>query len=346
MSSKTIKIFKVLTMAALMYFLLGLTLCSRTYGPSIKISEKSDNYYMDPYGIYFCKNHDMIDVNGCGNWHYNVFRLKDADLFSFEVINDIYSKDKQNVYYKNCIITDADASTFEVIDDIYSKDKNHKYYQNGILLGLDPSSSPIDGLLLTTNGAHLYWHTKYGASHLLEGISPSSYKVLTEERENQKFDKFFVKNDSLIYQIEDNNVSRKVNRVEGFDPATFEFVGSIVLKDKNRITCNNYEVKADNASVYVVRSQDYEGIPHNIICDKDWLYHYTINFDTLICHCKIASDGNKFEAIEGTNRIRCGRKTIIIHDDYYVEYYVGEKEPTQTFDESESADNEKALSCK
>jgi hypothetical protein len=281
----------------------------------------------------------MIDVNGCGNWHYNVFRLKDADLFSFEVINDIYSKDKQNVYYKNCIITDADASTFEVIDDIYSKDKNHKYYQNGILLGLDPSSSPIDGLLLTTNGAHLYCHTKYGASRL-QGISPSSYKVLTEERENQKFDKFFVKNDSLIYQIEDNRVSI----VEGFDPATFEFAGSDVLKDKNRITCYNYEVKADNASVYVVRSQDYEGIPHNIICDKDWLYHYTLDFDTLICHCKIASDGNKFEAIEGTNRIRCGRKTIIIHDDYYVEYYVEENEPTQTFDESESAVNGKAQS--
>ena len=366
MSSKTIKIFKVLTMAALMYFLLGFTLCSRTYGPSIKISEKSDNHYMDPYGIYFCKNHDMIDVNGCGNWHYNVFRLKDADLFSFEVINDIYSKDKQNVYcrnciitdadastfevidniyskdklnvyYKNCIITDADASTFEVIDDIYSKDKNHKYYQNGILLGLDPSSSPIDGLLLTTNGAHLYWHTRYGASRLLEGISPSSYKVLTEDRENQKFDKFFVKNDSLIYQIEDDEVSR----VEGFDPATFEFVGSCVLKDKNRITCNNYEVKADNASVYVVRSQDSEGIPHNnIICDKDWLYHYTLKFDTLICHCKIASDGNKFEAIKGTNRIRCGRKIIIIDDDYYVE----ENEPTQTFDESESAVNGNALS--
>jgi hypothetical protein len=338
MSSKTIKIFKVLTMAALMYFLLGFTLCSRTYGPSIKISEKSDNYYMDPYGIYFCKNHDMIDDNG-RNWHYNVFRLKDADLFSFEVINDIYSKDKQNVYYKDDIITDADVSTFEVIDDIYSKDKNHKYYQNGILLGLDPSSSPIDGLLLTTNGAHLYCHTKYGASRL-QGISPSSYKVLTEESENQKFDKFFVKNDSLIYQIEDNRVSI----VEGFDPATFEFAGSDVLKDKNRITCYNYEVKADNASVYVVRSQDYEGIPHNIICDKDWLYHYTLDFDTLICHCKIASDGNKFEAIEGTNRIRCGRKTIIIHDDYYVEYYVEENEPTQTFDESESAVNGKAQS--
>jgi hypothetical protein len=255
------------------------------------------------------------------------------------VINDIYSKDKQNVYYKDDIITDADASTFEVIDDIYSKDKNHKYYQNGILLGLDPSSSPIDGLLLTTNGAHLYCHTKYGASRL-QGISPSSYKVLTEDRENQKFDKFFVKNDSLIYQIEDN----KLSRVEGFDPATFEFAGSDVLKDKNRITCYNYEVKADNASVYVVRSQDYEGIPHNIICDKDWLYHYTLDFDTLICHCKIASDGNKFEAIEGTNRIRCGRKTIIIHDDYYVEYYVEENEPTQTFDESESAVNGKAQS--
>lgn len=338
MSSKTIKIFKVLTMAALMYFLLGFTLCSRTYGPSIKISEKSDNYYMDPYGIYFCKNHDMIDDDGC-NWHYNVFRLKDADLFSFEVINDIYSKDKQNVYYKDDIITDADVSTFEVIDDIYSKDKNHKYYQNGILLGLDPSSSPIDGLLLTTNGAHLYCHTKYGASRL-QGISPSSYKVLTEESENQKFDKFFVKNDSLIYQIEDNRVSI----VEGFDPATFEFAGSDVLKDKNRITCYNYEVKADNASVYVVRSEDSEGIPHNIICDKDWLYHYTLDFDTLICHCKIASDGNKFEAIEGTNRIRCGRKTIIIHDDYYVEYYVEENEPTQTFDESESAVNGKAQS--
>lgn len=325
---------------------------------------------MDPYGIYFCENHDMI-VCKYSNWHYNVFRLKDADLFSFEVINDIYSKDKQNVYcrnciitdvdastfeviddiyskdkqnvyYKNCIITDADASTFEVIDDIYSKDKNHKYYQNGILLGLDPSSSPIDGLRLTTDGTCLYWHTRYGASYLLEGISPSSYKVLTEERENQKFDEFFVvKNDSLIYQIEDDEVSR----VEGFDPATFEILGSDVLKDKNRITYNNYEVKADNASVYVVRSQDYEGIPHNnIICDKDWLYHYTIDFDTLICHCKIASDGNKFEAIEGTNRIRCGRKTIIIHDDYYVEYYVGENEPTQTFDESESAVNGKAQS--
>jgi hypothetical protein len=47
---------------------------------------------------------------------------------TFEIIDDIVSKDKNNVYFFSQVISNADLETFEHLKGRYSKDKNHVYF--------------------------------------------------------------------------------------------------------------------------------------------------------------------------------------------------------------------------
>ena len=118
------KIIKVLATATLIYIFMGFTICSQVYGPSIKLSEKSNNYYMDFYGIYYCKDHKMFCAKADRRLN-NMFRLKDVDGLSFEVIEDDYAKDKNHVYYQYKILEGINPETF-TIDSIptYTTDNN------------------------------------------------------------------------------------------------------------------------------------------------------------------------------------------------------------------------------
>lgn len=84
---------------------MGLTVCSRIYGPNVRVSEKSNNYHKDIYGLYYCKDNKMF-YTSAGEPYLNVFRMQDVDLSSLEIIGENYAKDKDHVYYQNKILTE------------------------------------------------------------------------------------------------------------------------------------------------------------------------------------------------------------------------------------------------
>ncbi len=100
-------------MITLIYFFMGFTMCDTVYGPSIKLSEKSNNYYKDLYGIYYCKDHKMFGEEH-NHRSYNVHRLEDVDGSSFEVIADDYAKDKDHVFYRDKMLLGKDPKSFSV----------------------------------------------------------------------------------------------------------------------------------------------------------------------------------------------------------------------------------------
>ena len=69
---------------------------------------------------------------------YDLNILENADPLTFQVLKDIFSKDKNNVYMKGTIIKWADPKTFTEIDWGYSKDKNNVYLFGTIIDGADP----------------------------------------------------------------------------------------------------------------------------------------------------------------------------------------------------------------
>jgi len=66
---------------------------------------------------------------GQGGWNERI--VENADTNSFETIDsneNLYGKDKSNVYYNNEIIPGADPKTFKYIKEGYAIDKNKAYY--------------------------------------------------------------------------------------------------------------------------------------------------------------------------------------------------------------------------
>ena len=84
---------------------------------------------------YFWDDKDLYDyptyqtkVSGFNFEHDGCFIcIREADVDSFQVLNEIYSKDKYNVYFHSRKIK-ADADTFKIIDQLFAKDKNGIWY--------------------------------------------------------------------------------------------------------------------------------------------------------------------------------------------------------------------------
>jgi len=91
-------------------------------------------------------------------------KVKNADLESFKILNHLYAKDKNNVYFQNKKIISADLKTFSLIDDLNAKDKNHAYFLGESLYGIEPENFFSIGNGYTTDGKQVY----YGGKHVYE----------------------------------------------------------------------------------------------------------------------------------------------------------------------------------
>ncbi|WP_162985011.1 DKNYY domain-containing protein [Mesonia aquimarina] len=81
---------------------------------------------------------------GQGGWNEKV--VENADLKSFCQINsedNLYGKDKSNVYYENVIIPGADPNTFKHLKRGYAVDINRAYYYNDSIANSSPKEFEI-----------------------------------------------------------------------------------------------------------------------------------------------------------------------------------------------------------
>ncbi|MGE8553846.1 MAG: DKNYY domain-containing protein [Chryseobacterium jejuense] len=104
------------------------------------------------------------------NVYYRDRIFPDVDIPSFVNISGLFAKDKDNVYLDNYIVKDADAATFVHLEGPYFKDKNHVYCKDQIL--------PID---IADAGQVKTWYDHYYMdSYITDGKNIFSYDTLLE----------------------------------------------------------------------------------------------------------------------------------------------------------------------
>lgn len=105
----------------------------------------------------------LNDANGL------TIRRLDSDLGTFEVLNNEYAKDSNNVY-RYGVIFDADFSTFEILDEDFARDKNFVFYRGTKIDGADPKSFEGLGMWYSKDKNHVYRETEIVEDADLEKI--------------------------------------------------------------------------------------------------------------------------------------------------------------------------------
>ena len=209
-----------------------------------------NNYIKDKNGVYYI--YDYGDKP-------KAERIPYMDGNTFEEMDQLYSRDKNNIYYKRERIKGVDINTFEKIDEyIYSRDKNNVYYRGKKIEGADRNSfEKIDKYSYSKDKNNIYFEEKK-----IEGVDRDTFEQIDDE----------------VYSKDKNNIYYKNIRLEGIDKDTFEkvykLVDDVFVKDKNGI----YIVENDGNLVSVNDEEvDWKSfvrlvIGTNIYQDKNNMY--------------------------------------------------------------------------
>ena len=231
-------------------------------GLDLKTFEHIDDYY------YKDKNNIYYDLDN------NLYKIKNADLATFEVLNSPYSssiyfaKDKNNVYYQNKKINGIVADGFEQIQSNFIKDKNRLYKidedEEKNEIKLIPINEKVNLENFEEIGGNYYKDDKnlyyFGENEFkkIEGADPNSFKY---DNENHTF-----------IAKDKNNVYFEGEKVKGIDVNSAEGIDGLWIKDKNNVFYEGKKLKgisSDNFS-YFNGGLSYD----KILIDKNGIYKF------------------------------------------------------------------------
>ena len=215
----------------------------------INISGSARQYLKDKNGVY------SID----GDSDNLVLEKLPYDPQTYEVINQLYSRDKNNIYYDNKKIEGADLPTFQRIDEyIYSKDKNNIYFRGKKISGVDKETfEKIDKYNYSKDKNNIYYDDKK-----IEGVDKNTFELT--------YDFGSVVNG--YYSKDKNNVYYENKKLKGIDVKTFRKINRLVdnflIEDKNGF----YIVEKDG-SVAPIDSKEVDIENLSQLAIKTNLYH-------------------------------------------------------------------------
>ena len=214
----------------------------------INISGSARQYLKDKNGVY------SID----GDSDNLVLEKLPYDPQTYEVINQLYSRDKNNIYYDNKKIEGADLPTFQRIDEyIYSKDKNNIYFRGKKISGVDKETfEKIDKYNYSKDKNNIYYDDKK-----IEGVDKNTFELT--------YDFGSVVNG--YYSKDKNNVYYENKKLKGIDVKTFRKINRlvdnfliedkngfyIVEKDGNVTPIDSKEVDIENLSQLAIKTNLY-----------------------------------------------------------------------------------------
>ena len=240
-------------------------------GIDAKTFEKiSSNIVKDKNGLYFLedieKENENIEIKT------RKINIKGLDLKTFEHIDDYYYKDKNNIYYdldNNLYkIKNADLATFEVLNSPYSssiyfaKDKNNVYYQNKKINGI-----VVDGFEQIQSN---FIKDKNRLYKIDEDEEKNEIKLIpiNEKVNLENFEEIggnYYKDDKNLYYFGEN----EFKKIEGADPNSFKYDNenhTFIAKDKNNVYFEGEKVKG-------IDVKSAEGIDGLWIKDKNSVFY-------------------------------------------------------------------------
>ena len=225
----------------------------------INISGSARRYLKDKNGIY------SIIYSMDGDSDKLVLENLPYDPQTYEVINQLYSKDKNNIYYSDRKIIGVDLPTFQRIDEyIYSKDKNNIYFRGKKISGADKDTfEKIDKYNYSKDKNNIYYNDKK-----IEGVDKNTFELT--------YDFGSVVNE--YYSKDKNNVYYENKKLKGIDVKTFKKISRLVdnflIEDKN-----GFYIVEEDGSVAPIDSKEVDienlsqlAIKTNLYHDKDSMY--------------------------------------------------------------------------
>ena len=223
----------------------------------INISGSARRYLKDKNGIY------SIIYSMDGDSDNLVLEKLPYDSQTFEVINELYTRDKNNIYYSDRKIIGADLSTFQIGSDGFSKDKNNIYLEGKRILGIDKDTVKIIELPYIEDKNNVYYRNKK-----IEGADKNTFELT--------YDFGSVVNG--YYSKDKNNVYYENKKLKGIDVKTFKKISRLVdnflIEDKN-----GFYIVEEDGSVAPIDSKEVDienlsqlAIKTNLYHDKDSMY--------------------------------------------------------------------------
>ena len=219
----------------------------------INVSGSVRQYLKDKNGIYF------ID----GDSDNLVLEKLPYDSQTFEVINKLYTRDKNNIYYSGRKIIGADLSTFQIGSDGFSKDKNNIYLEGKRILGIDKDTVKIIELPYIEDKNNVYYRNKK-----IEGADKNTFELIYD----------FGSVVNRYYSKDKNNVYYENKKLKGIDVKTFKKINRLVdnflIEDKNGF----YIVEKDGSIAPIdgkevdIENLSQLAIKTNLYHDKDSMY--------------------------------------------------------------------------
>ena len=192
-------------------------------GIDLKTLKKLDNgYFKDKNNIYY-------GLSG------NLYKIKNADLQTFEVLTSPYSssvyfaKDKNNVYYNGKKLDGIVPNDFEQIQSYFIKDKNGIYKFEEGENEQDLKITPINAKIDFKNLKELDWKY-FGDDKNIYYFDEDSFKKVDKADINS-----FERIDSTGFFKDKNNVYYEGEKVEGIDMNSIEVINGMCIKDKNSV---------------------------------------------------------------------------------------------------------------
>ena len=192
-------------------------------GIDLKTLKKLDNgYFKDKNNIYY-------GLSG------NLYKIKNADLQTFEVLNSPYSssvyfaKDKNNVYYNGKKLDGIVPNDFEQIQSYFIKDKNGIYKFEEGENEQDLKITPINAKIDFKNLKELDWKY-FGDDKNIYYFDEDSFKKVDKADINS-----FERIDFTAFFKDKNNVYYDGEKIEGIDMNSIEVINGMCIKDKNSV---------------------------------------------------------------------------------------------------------------
>ncbi len=214
------------------------------------------SHYKIGNSVYFFS---MIFSGGGGT----SLEIKNADVDTFQVLKDYYSKDKSFVYHREKIIEEANSDSFEALTASYAKDNNYVYWYGHIIENADFGTFEV----ITSRRRSILAKDKYAVyskGERIEGADPSTYAIFFEGNLTFAKDK---------YAVYTEFGDLKINEA---DPDTFEVIHSDdyfdFAKDENYVFLAGIPGRSSIAIINDADSGSFEILDYYYAKDNNYVY--------------------------------------------------------------------------